>query len=174
MTSICICDCSRTDLETLYLIDQAAFGVESYSACVLRQFYDVFGNWLRLAKYDTSTIVGYTLGAPQPASQDGWVLSLAVPPEHQNRGIAKMLTRDLLERFRSSGIRTAWLTVAPKNERAIRLYRSLGFVDARFEEDYFGKGHPRNVMMLRFGGSDYVDPARTWLVSRRHPESRIG
>jgi ribosomal protein S18 acetylase RimI-like enzyme len=55
-------------------------------------------------------------------------LGIAVDPAHQGRGYGRMLMQYLHEVARARGAVKVRLRVHPENERAISLYRSLGYV----------------------------------------------
>lgn len=63
--------------------------------------------------------------------------SLAVMPEHRGNGIGRQLLRYAIARGTERGLKVT-LAVDPVNERAQRLYQSLGFVH---ERDIFIFGH---------------------------------
>ena len=52
---------------------------------------------------------------------------LFVRPEHQGKGLGRMLARRLIAEARSIGYSTMLLDTLPQMHRAIRLYESLGF-----------------------------------------------
>lgn len=58
------------------------------------------------------------------------VLSVAVDPEWQGKGIGRALAQAALRRFRELGITAVRLEVRPANTVAHRLYASLGFAPA--------------------------------------------
>jgi [ribosomal protein S18]-alanine N-acetyltransferase len=149
MQDVILRACTRDDLETVYRVEQTAFGAEGYSPLVLRQLLDVFGPWFRVAVAADGAVVAYTVGGSQAGGPDAWILSLGVHADHQKRGIGKKLSLDLLERFGAAGIRNVRLTVEPTNHAAIRLYERLDFSTVGFEPEYFGKHGSRNVMLAR-------------------------
>lgn len=55
------------------------------------------------------------------------VLSLGVHPGHQGRGLGRALLEGLVDRAAAAGIERLELYVRADNDRALRLYRSLGF-----------------------------------------------
>ena len=66
---------------------------------------------------------------------------LGVSADHQGRGIARRLMLFLEDTARSLGFDGAHFLVSPKNLRALRLYGSLGYVNAgsarMFEQDWY-------------------------------------
>jgi [ribosomal protein S18]-alanine N-acetyltransferase len=68
---------------------------------------------------------GYIL--VQAIAGEAEILSLAVRPPMQGRGIGRKLTERALDEVHKHGARRLLLEVAASNERAIALYNSLGF-----------------------------------------------
>jgi mycothiol synthase len=66
----------------------------------------------------------------------GEVYAVGVHPDRSGAGIGRTLMEAGLERLRSSGVATAALYVEADNERATRLYRSLGFSDHTVDVQY--------------------------------------
>ncbi len=69
------------------------------------------------------------------------VSRVAVHPDHQGKGYAKIMTQMLIERLQSEGASSIHLLAAKKNLPAVRTYRSLGFDFIgecfRYGADYF-------------------------------------
>ncbi len=81
---------------------------------------------------DDDTVVGMlTLeGAPLLRLHDVARLNMAVTPPHHGEGIGKALVQYAMERADESGqIRKIELLVRANNERALRLFHHLGFVE---------------------------------------------
>ncbi len=57
----------------------------------------------------------------------GAVQNLGVIPGHRGQGLGTALLMRAMRGFRSVGLRRAYLEVTADNERAVRLYRRLGF-----------------------------------------------
>lgn len=77
----------------------------------------------------------------------GEVIALYLLPEHVGQGIGKRTLHFALDRLRALGFADAVLTVLSENTRALRLYRSFGFVPDG-EEEPFWMGRP--VMERRY------------------------
>jgi RimJ/RimL family protein N-acetyltransferase len=75
------------------------------------------------------------------------ISNVAVDPDFRRRGIARAAMLFLLEKAKACT--RIDLVTHPDNTAAVGLYRSLGFAVERREEDYFGDGEPRVVMLRR-------------------------
>ena len=71
--------------------------------------------------------------------EEGFINQVAVMPSRQGQGIGKQMLTFLLEQARERGMQACSLEVRVSNERARRLYASLGFEESgirpRFYED---------------------------------------
>lgn len=65
----------------------------------------------------------------RPVYAHGGVLGMGIVAEHRGRGIGEALIGAALEQARQRGLTRVELTVRADNERAIALYRRIGFVD---------------------------------------------
>ena len=76
-------------------------------------------------------IVGNLTLIPYHVHQEQTLLiaNVAVHPDYRRRGIGYRLTARALEHARQRGIQATWLHVREENEPAIKLYRSLGFLE---------------------------------------------
>ena len=148
MLEVTLRDCTAEDLPALAALDAEVFGPESYSRIVFRQLHEICRGLFRVAVVNDGPIAGYSVGALATGTRDAWVLAVGVLPAFRQRGIARRLTLDLISQLAALGTENVWLTVAPDNTPARRLYDSLGFSVAGFEPDYFGPGQAREIMRL--------------------------
>lgn len=81
--------------------------------------------------------------------------NIAVAPAAQRQGIARELLRFCLDDAASRGIAYATLEVRVSNDRAIRLYETLGFGPVAMRRGYYSDtGEDALVMMKHFGGGE--------------------
>lgn len=81
------------------------------------------------------------------------ILDVAVDPLYQGRGFARALLATLFEVARAKGARRVLLEVRVSNERAIGLYRALGFQNVARRADYYeDNGEDAFVMALVLQG----------------------
>ena len=65
------------------------------------------------------------------------LLLICVSPDWQGVGVGGQLLKELINRSQDQGQKLIYLEVRSGNERAIRLYRSLGFIDIGVRRDYY-------------------------------------
>lgn len=70
---------------------------------------------------------------------------LVIDPEFQGQGFARQAMKQVLQEI--GDVETIDLVTHPENERAIKLYESLGFTIVKKIENYFGDGEPRVLMV---------------------------
>lgn len=101
----------------------------------LKSYLNQFNHCILVAEDASSVnqqIVGYVHGSfhPWPVSPYqfyGSLNTIAVAQDSQNQGIGKKLVRKLFEWFKEHQIQHVSLHVDYRNQKALRLYRSLGF-----------------------------------------------
>lgn len=136
------------DLESIITIEQHVFDADSYPAFVVRQLYDISGDYFIVAKEDNK-ILGYALGGLNTKEKKGWILSLGVHSEARGKGLGKQLTEKLISVLKAENIKEIALTVYPDNESAIRIYKSLGFQGDAVLDNYFLDNEDRIIMTLK-------------------------
>jgi ribosomal-protein-alanine N-acetyltransferase len=134
------------DLPQISAVDDEAFGAASYGTLVLRQFFDIAGNFFFVA--ENESVVGYGLGAIAFGTTDGWILSLAVSSAAQRMGVGEKLTRRLMDELLQAGAKKIFLTVEQEKPGVRKLYLKLGFVIQQIETNYFGESEDRVVMQF--------------------------
>jgi mycothiol synthase len=85
-----------------------------------------------LARDETGRLLGYNWLKIDADHGEIYVLGVGEP----GRGLGRTLMLAGLERLRARGVRTASLYVEGDNERAVSLYRSLGFTDYAVDIQY--------------------------------------
>lgn len=78
---------------------------------------------------------GFALG--RIAGPEAELLTLAVRPAEQGKGLGRQLLRQYEAEARKRGATEAFLEVAVHNDAAIHLYRSEGYADAGWRKDYY-------------------------------------
>ncbi|WP_346350816.1 N-acetyltransferase [Oceanimonas sp. AH20CE76] len=135
----------KGDLAAVYGLECAAFGSHGYPDFFLRQAWDLWPGSLLVAESE-SELLGYVLAGRGESATEGWILSLAVTPAAQGRGLGRQLLQAAVAVLEEQGCARIKLTVLPDNP-ALQLYQRLGFAEAGRENDYFGPGEPRLLMV---------------------------
>jgi ribosomal-protein-alanine N-acetyltransferase len=90
------------------------------------------------------------------------LLTLAVDPSQQRRGIARALLRDWLDGLAASGASRAFLEVAADNDPALALYRALGFEICGIRRGYYQRAQaPAADALLMARDVTLGQPAQT-------------
>ncbi len=87
-----------------------------------------------LIAWDGDTMLGYCWLKVEPP--DGEIYVIGVAPEQQGTGLGRSLMAAGYARLAERGIRTVQLYVEGDNEKALALYRSLGFSDRSVDIQY--------------------------------------
>ena len=104
--------------------------------------------WGEEALRDTIASSGHHLMSLREGRAVGFLLSsfvldeaqlllIGVSPDWQGVGVGGQLLKELINRSQDEGQNLIYLEVRSGNERAIRLYRSLGFIDIGVRRDYY-------------------------------------
>ena len=80
-------------------------------------------------------VVGFLLSSF--VLDEAQLLLIGVSPDWQGVGVGGQLLKELINRSQDRGQKLIYLEVRSGNERAIRLYRSLGFIDIGVRRDYY-------------------------------------
>jgi ribosomal protein S18 acetylase RimI-like enzyme len=78
------------------------------------------------------------------SDQSVYISNVIVVPPARGRGFARSALSHVLEMNRHAP--RIDLVTHPENERALRLYQSLGFAIESYKDNYFGDGEPRLVL----------------------------
>jgi len=135
-------------LVTLEAYDFEAFGptgLRTYDLAVMAQAGGVY-----LAYVEDEIIGGCQLLRLMDEPGFLYVVGFYVRPKWQGRHLGKAFLTAVADVLRQQGAEGMLLTVAPDNERAIGLYRGLGFEDEAFVPDFYGDGADRHILRWRF------------------------
>lgn len=97
---------------------------------------------------------GFAMG--RVVAGEAELLTIAVEPELQGRGIGRGLMADFLAEAAARGAESVFLEVAENNVSALALYRGVGFAEAGRRRGYYGGVDA--VVMVRPGGSGANPP----------------
>lgn len=82
---------------------------------------------------------------------EGQIANVAVRADMRGRGYGRLLMQELLELAKSRGVKRITLEVKDSNERAVGLYRSLGFTVEGIRRRYYANRYDALVMWLTIG-----------------------
>jgi ribosomal protein S18 acetylase RimI-like enzyme len=134
------------ELNAVAALEQQVFETAVYPEFFFRQAYDLWPDFLLLA-WQGDRLAGYLLAAPgQYGVSSLGILSLAVSAQSRGLGVGQALLRYLLQHCPPQTTQL-WLTVAPDNFSALHLYKKSGFIQQKYQEDYYGKGEPRWLLV---------------------------
>lgn len=95
----------------------------------------------------TGRLVGYVIASRYV---DAWhVMNVCVDPDRQGHGIARLLLERLFAATDSDGRQGYTLEVRVSNERALRLYEQLGFVNRGIRRAYYTDNREDAIVMWR-------------------------
>ena len=117
------------------------------AAAVLPEAWSAAGFAAALARATTRALVAESDGAAVGfalalrMAVDAELVSVAVEPARQRRGIGRRLLMALLTQLRDDdGVEQVYLEVRASNAVALALYRSLGFTESRRRVGYYRDG----------------------------------
>jgi ribosomal-protein-alanine N-acetyltransferase len=122
-------------------------------ACVfVRQSAALYPQTFLVADHD-GTAVGYTIGAVvQDDKSFAWVLRLSVGRSYQGQGTGTALISRLIAELAARQVQHIFLSVAPANIPAKKIYRQIGFVNVAHQSGYFCEGEDRDIMRYVVNG----------------------
>lgn len=136
------------DLAGIIVIEQDVFDTDRYPPFVVRQLFDISGDYFLVAK-EKDKISGYALGGFNTQNKQAWILSLGVHGDARGSGLGKQLTAQLIELLKAEHAEEIALTVYPDNTSAIKIYKALGFVGDAVLDNYFFDHEARIIMTLK-------------------------
>jgi ribosomal-protein-alanine N-acetyltransferase len=128
--------------EDLFYIDNAAFNRDfDLKAKSVKEEVDYLQNSEIYVAYEGVKTIGFIAYEDKHNSVE--IISLAVIPEYQRKGIGKLLLNQVLSKLEKRKIH---LITHPRNTPAIILYLKLGFEIYGLKKDYYGDGQPRLLL----------------------------
>ena len=129
---------------------------ENYTALFFINLYKRFPGTFIVAEAD-GEIVGYIMcrietGIPSfkllGITKKGHVISIAVLPSYQGKGIGYALIREATQAMVNYNAKECYLEVRESNLPAIYLYNKLGFETARTLRNYYADGEDAFVLAI--------------------------
>lgn len=137
-----------SDADEVSEIEQDRYGPDSWSPNQVREEIAGIGStrWYATAVAD-GTVVGYAGLFLAPPDAD--VQTLTVAPEHERRGIGRLLLTEAVAAAKKHACARIFLEVRADNEAALGLYRSFGFERIGVRRSYYADGGDAANMRLR-------------------------
>ena len=82
---------------------------------------------------------------------EGQIANVAVRADMRGKGFGRLLMQSLLDLAKREGIKRITLEVKDTNERAVKLYKSLGFTVEGVRRRYYANRYDALVMWLTIG-----------------------
>lgn len=137
---------NQEELEFLVRLEEEAFGRGGLSFFEIPAFA-LFGRIYYF--YYKGEIAGHAIVTRYFDREAAFLYSFALRPSHRNKGLGGKFLELLLDSLKNN-FASIYLTVDPKNEPALRLYRKAGFNVVELVPDFYGKGEDRYIMLLVF------------------------
>jgi len=127
---------------------------ENYSTHFFTDVYERFPDTFIVVE-ENNEILGYVMcrietGLPDfgllGISKKGHVISIAVLPEHQRKGLGQALIKEAMKGMELHKAKECYLEVRVSNTPAINLYKKLGFEISRAVHGYYANGEDAYVM----------------------------
>ena len=97
-------------------------------------------------------LVGYcivALGMFPENSHTAKIQSMGIMPDQQNRGRGKILLSAVIERLKQEDKKVITLEVVDKNTPAVKLYKSLGFIEiGRIKGAFIKMGNKSDILIM--------------------------
>ncbi|BDR52984.1 hypothetical protein KIM372_08910 [Bombiscardovia nodaiensis] len=122
------------DVDQLVTLETAAFGKDGWTRGMLLQELQAPARTY-LAYEQEGQVKAY--GGFWYDGEDAEIMTLAVRPSSQGRGLGRALFSQLIEKARSQGAHRVLLEVRVDNEPALHLYQSFGFHKLGLRKRYY-------------------------------------
>lgn len=135
-----------SDLKAIAEIEKNSFPGSESKPHSLRQMIDLFSDLTFIAEKDGDP-VGFILGGidiKEPKS--AWLLSIAVNKECRGKGVAELLLNKLIDHLTELNIKSILLTVDPKNDKALPIFKKWGWLEDSQAIGYFENNDQRFIM----------------------------
>lgn len=143
-----IAQIEAADIRAIHSIDSQILGSEAYPIGFFRQAYELYRQTFFAASVG-GAIIGYCRGAPVAANRHkGWILSLVLSRNYWRQGYGSRLLSKTLRALLEMGCNEILLSVQPDNNIAKALFRKHAFKTIQIDSEYFGPGHPREIMRV--------------------------
>lgn len=141
------------DLERVMYVNKKCLP-ENYATHFFMDLYERFPDTFIVVE-ENNEILGYVMcrietGLPDfgllGISKKGHVISIAVLPEHQRKGLGQALMKEAMKGMELHKAKECYLEVRVSNTPAINLYKKLGFEISRAVHGYYANGEDAYLM----------------------------
>lgn len=154
---------SPEDFQEIVEIEIEAFS--EHNPLLYMNFYESVGDGFLVAE-KKGKVVGFVVGY-RSSENEGHIFSLGVKGEYRGMGIGTYLVHAICDMFAANGLRYAKLEVRKSNEKARKLYSSIGFIPCWIEKKYYIDGEDGLVMKM------HLHPYRLLISKKRYLEEYI-
>ena len=130
------------DFQQVISIEEEAF--REHDPFLYMKLYEMSSEGFLVAEKD-GVIAGFVVGILISESE-GRIFSIAVNKKNRRGGIATLLIKDLLDRFRKKGVTGVRLEVRKSNLIAQELYQKLSFKIVGIAPMYYSDGESALIM----------------------------
>lgn len=124
------------DVDSVEQIEQQLFSKPWTKQDFINSLSDMHNIYI-VVENEQQEIVGYS--GIWGVLDEGQITNVAVRTEDQGAGIGYAMLSELIEIGRNEGLQQFTLEVRKSNEKAIRLYERLGFVEEGIRKDFYDK-----------------------------------
>ena len=135
------------DVGAVVDIDRASNGAPWSEASFLREISNPDAHYY--VATDANGITGFA--GFWTLIDEAHITTIAVNPEARGKGIGRAMMERILADAKAFGMSCATLEVRISNEKAIKLYESLGFVHSGVRKNYYPDNREDAVIMWRYG-----------------------
>ncbi|MDX9850614.1 MAG: N-acetyltransferase [Anaerolineaceae bacterium] len=136
---------SIKDLNSLRQLEKICFPIDNWPLLDLIGVLTMPGV-VRFKATFIDNFIGFIAGSIKTRNSVGWITTIAVLPEYQNRGIAQQLLQECENKMKVEKI---LLTVRKSNSRAIRLYEKNGYFIHEIWKSYYIDGEDAILFQKR-------------------------
>lgn len=136
------------DIPALATLEYQHYKAEGYPEAFLFQALRQWPRMLWVAE-DYEIPCGYVLAAPGENQRQAWIMSALISADYRGQGLGSLLMQHALDELSATGITNIYLSVAPENSGARKLYEKLGFTISDRKNDYLGAGEHRLIMCFK-------------------------
>lgn len=137
----------NSDIEELIELEKSVAGTKIYSPMLTEDEWIVALDIGIVYLIEVGGAVVGNISYEKKGPNRVYISGLVISPKFQGKGIGRQALAQILEELKS--VKRVDINVHPANERALKLYRSFGFIEESRKENYYGDGEPRLILVLK-------------------------